>query len=178
MPTAQLGSMAWKNLTCSQVDDTFGPWALHCRAGFDFTLLFEETLLTLAPLGLLLLFAPFRIAYLFKKEKKVIDSPLLHLKLVSRPSLCSTELRAKHSRRLHSQHSQFFTSSFLFSGLVLPPTSPRHQLPQMLSLAPVPLSSACCLTSSIFAPSNHPCYSTYISSSPFSLMLLEQERYG
>lgn len=85
LPPIQTGSMAWNNLTCSQVDDTFGPWASHCRAGFDFTLLFEETLLTLVPLGLLLLLAPFRIGYLFKKEKKVIDTPLLHLKLVSTP---------------------------------------------------------------------------------------------
>ncbi|KAL1959109.1 hypothetical protein VTO42DRAFT_2896 [Malbranchea cinnamomea] len=83
-PPAQTAvSRTLTNLTCAHIDDTFGPWALHCRGQFDFTLLFEETILTLAPLGLLLLVAPFRIAYLFKKEKKVVDSPLLHLKLTA-----------------------------------------------------------------------------------------------
>ncbi|WEW56917.1 hypothetical protein PRK78_002374 [Emydomyces testavorans] len=76
--------MASHNLSsCAQIDDTFGPYALHCRDGFDFTLLFEETLLTIVPLGLLLLVAPFRIFYLFKKQTKVNDGPLVHLKLTA-----------------------------------------------------------------------------------------------
>lgn len=75
--------MAAQNLTCAQIDNTFGPDASYCRSNFDFTLYFEETILTIAPLGLLLLIAPFRIWYLLRKEKKVNDSPLVHLKLVS-----------------------------------------------------------------------------------------------
>ncbi|EEP79833.1 hypothetical protein UREG_04679 [Uncinocarpus reesii 1704] len=76
--------MASHNLSsCVQIDDTFGPYALHCRGGFDFTLLFEETFLTIVPLGLLLLIAPFRIFYLLKKRKKVNDGPLVHLKLTT-----------------------------------------------------------------------------------------------
>ncbi|KMU89707.1 hypothetical protein CIHG_07514 [Coccidioides immitis H538.4] len=76
--------MASQNLsTCGRIDDTFGPYALHCRGGFDFTLLFEETFLTIIPVGLLLLVIPFRVYYLFKKQKKVNDGPLVHLKLTA-----------------------------------------------------------------------------------------------
>ncbi|KAI1930027.1 hypothetical protein LOZ60_001286 [Ophidiomyces ophidiicola] len=76
--------MASLNLSsCAQIDDTFGPYALHCRNSFDFTLLFEETLLTIVPIGLLMLITPFRIFYLLKKQKKVNDGPLIHLKLTA-----------------------------------------------------------------------------------------------
>lgn len=74
--------MASHNLSCAQIDDTFGPYALYCRGYFDFTLFFEETILTVLPLGLLFLFTPFRIIYLFKRQKKVVEGPLIHLKLV------------------------------------------------------------------------------------------------
>lgn len=67
---------------CARLDDTFGPHATDCRGDFDFTLLFEESILCLLPLTLLLIVAPFRILYLFKKDRKVVPSPLLSLKLV------------------------------------------------------------------------------------------------
>lgn len=67
---------------CAAVDNTFGPHAAGCRGDFDFTLLFEETILSLAPLVLLLLLAPPRIIRLFKSDKKVVRSYLLPLKLV------------------------------------------------------------------------------------------------
>lgn len=68
--------------SCSQIDDTFGPWAGACRGGFDFTLLFEETILSLLPLGLLLLVVPPRISYLIKRNIKVDQSRLPLFKLV------------------------------------------------------------------------------------------------
>ncbi|KAK3903067.1 ABC transporter [Staphylotrichum tortipilum] len=58
-------------LSCAQIDDSFGPHAGNCRGGFDFTLLFEETILTLAPVGLVLAVVPPRIWYLLKRVKKV-----------------------------------------------------------------------------------------------------------
>ena len=70
------------SLDCARVDDTFGPYAGDCRGGFDFTLLFEECILTIAPLGLLLVVAPWRLWYLFRKQKKVVWSPLIAFKLV------------------------------------------------------------------------------------------------
>lgn len=75
--------MATQSAVCTRVDNTFGPHAAGCRGGFDFTLLFEETILTLCPLVVLLIITPLRIHYLFQKSKKVIPSQLLSLKLVS-----------------------------------------------------------------------------------------------
>ncbi len=73
--------------SCSlAVDDSFGPWAASCRGGFDFTLLFEETVLTILPLGLLLVIASFRLMHLRKKKRKVVQSWVLVLKLVKLPS--------------------------------------------------------------------------------------------
>lgn len=56
---------------CASLDDSFGPHAGDCRGGFDFTLLFEETILTLLPLGLMLLVVPLRIWFLWVRAKKV-----------------------------------------------------------------------------------------------------------
>lgn len=76
--------MASNDILCASVEDrTFGPWAQQCRGAFDFTLLFEESILTLVPLCIMILLAPFRIAYLFKKKRKVEDTPLVHMKIVS-----------------------------------------------------------------------------------------------
>lgn len=71
------------SITCDKIDDTFGPYAGSCRGGFDFTLLFEETILTILPIALLLLVALIRLPYLFKRQTKVVWSYLLPLKMVS-----------------------------------------------------------------------------------------------
>ncbi len=67
---------------CRLVDDTFGPSVGRCRGGFDFTLLFEESILSLLPLVLLLGIVPLRILYLFKRSLKVTGRALLLSKLV------------------------------------------------------------------------------------------------
>ncbi|KAH8712254.1 hypothetical protein GQ44DRAFT_689190 [Phaeosphaeriaceae sp. PMI808] len=68
---------------CAANDQTFGPWAgPECRGSFDFTLLFEEIILTLLPLALIISATPFRIYFLWKKERKVERSTLLFTKLV------------------------------------------------------------------------------------------------
>jgi ATP-binding cassette subfamily C (CFTR/MRP) protein 1 len=65
------------------VDLTFGPYAgPYCRGGFDFTLLFEEIILSILPVAIVLGWAPFRIAYLWKRQIKVSRSKLLYAKLV------------------------------------------------------------------------------------------------
>lgn len=72
------------NTTCpASVDNSFGPWiGSNCRDGFDFTLLFEETILTI-PLLLLFLFAfPIRIVQLARTETKVLPSVQHWLKAV------------------------------------------------------------------------------------------------
>ena len=68
--------------SCSNIDDSFGPYAGGCRGGFDFTLLFEECILTILPLLLTLLVTPFRLFYLTRKSVKVVRSRLLPCKLV------------------------------------------------------------------------------------------------
>lgn len=73
------------SLACSSVDKTFGPHATgQCRGGFDFTLLFEETILSILPVTITLVVAPFRLFYLFGKQQKVAERRglLLHAKLV------------------------------------------------------------------------------------------------
>ncbi|KAI4192890.1 MAG: hypothetical protein LQ346_004105 [Caloplaca aetnensis] len=58
--------------SCRAIDDTFGPYAGYCRGGFDFTLLFEETLLSILPLCAVLSIAPWRIVYLLPRTVKVL----------------------------------------------------------------------------------------------------------
>lgn len=74
--------MALNATECYEIDNTFSYYAQECRDGFDFTLLFEQTVLTALPLGLLVLVAPARIWYLSKRSKKTTTSLLLPLKVV------------------------------------------------------------------------------------------------
>lgn len=54
------------------VEDTFGPFVnASCRHGFDFTLLFEELILTLLPLVIILLILPLRAWRLKRASDKV-----------------------------------------------------------------------------------------------------------
>lgn len=69
---AIVGSMAQSSpVACAHIDNSFGPHAGGCRDGFDFTLLFEETILTLLPLGLLVLGLFPRVWFLLKRPKKI-----------------------------------------------------------------------------------------------------------
>ena len=71
------------SISCPLLDDSFGPYAEYCRGGFDFTLLFQESILSILPLVLLLGIAPLRIVYLIRRSIKVGKSVLLPTKLVS-----------------------------------------------------------------------------------------------
>lgn len=64
-------------------DDAFGPWAgSTCRGGFDFTLLFEESILTIPVQAVFLLVVPWRLFQLLRSERKARGHGLLVLKLV------------------------------------------------------------------------------------------------
>lgn len=64
-------------------DNSFGPFfELPGSATFDFTLLFEETILSIVPSAVLLLLIPPRILRLWKTPHKVISSYLLTTKIV------------------------------------------------------------------------------------------------
>lgn len=69
-------------LSCQQVDNTLHIPALSCRGGFDFSLLFEELILGILPLGIVLIIAPFRLYHLFWRQAKVVASWLLWAKIV------------------------------------------------------------------------------------------------
>lgn len=69
--------------SCPVIDSTLGPWADSCRGGLDFTLLFEETILTILPLAAIICLIPLRIFYLSKKSVKVTKGVLLPAKVVS-----------------------------------------------------------------------------------------------
>lgn len=64
------------------VENSFGPQVDGCLGGFDFTLLFEETILSILPTALVLLFLPVRIVHLFRSDRKVYEGLLHNLKLV------------------------------------------------------------------------------------------------
>ncbi|KAJ5740717.1 hypothetical protein N7493_000589 [Penicillium malachiteum] len=68
---------------CHDVDNTMQAWAGSCRGGFDFTLLFEETILQILPIALMIILVPFRIYQLSQKRQKVVDSWLLLVKLAA-----------------------------------------------------------------------------------------------
>jgi hypothetical protein len=63
-------------------DNAFGPQVDPCLRSFDFTLLFEETVLTILPLGLVLLAAACRLIVLSKRRRKARLGVLSTLKLV------------------------------------------------------------------------------------------------
>ena len=77
--TTKLGAI------CLPTDDnSFGPQIhVSCRAGFDFTLYFEDVVLVIIPVVIFSLLAPFRLASLYRTRKKKIVGKLLHvIKLV------------------------------------------------------------------------------------------------
>ena len=68
---------------CTIIDDTFGPHAGDCRGGLDFTLLFEDTILCILPLVVVIFASVIRLMFLSKRSNKVISSHLLSAKIVS-----------------------------------------------------------------------------------------------
>ncbi|KAF7954900.1 uncharacterized protein EAE97_000159 [Botrytis byssoidea] len=64
-------------------DDNFGPfYKVPGKSTFDFTLLFEETVLSIIPSVFLLILIPPRIQHLWKSPRKVIRSHLLTSKII------------------------------------------------------------------------------------------------
>ena len=68
---------------CSPAADrTFGPLVNGCRADFDFTFLFQESILSITPSSIFLLAAFIRIKYLCKQAVKAEGWRPLAAKLV------------------------------------------------------------------------------------------------
>ncbi|KAF5977483.1 multidrug resistance-associated 1 [Fusarium coicis] len=71
-----------ENLCTSSVDASFGPFVgPECRDGFDFTIVFEQSILVLSPAALLLILAPVRLFRLRNAPVKVTGHRLRTLKL-------------------------------------------------------------------------------------------------
>ncbi|PLB43887.1 ABC multidrug transporter [Aspergillus steynii IBT 23096] len=70
------------SLACQQADNSFRVPVQGCR-DFDFSLLFEETILGILPLGILLVISPFRLWFLSRKPRKVAGSWALWIKTVT-----------------------------------------------------------------------------------------------
>lgn len=67
-------------MTCYAADNSLGPAVpLDCRAGFDFTLLFEQTILSILPCGLFLLVAWFQLVKTWKSASVVPARGTLYL---------------------------------------------------------------------------------------------------
>jgi ATP-binding cassette subfamily C (CFTR/MRP) protein 1 len=64
-------------------DNAFGP---TLPSAFDFTILFEQSILSLLPTTLFLLLSAFRLRHLATRSVVAFHTPLLWLKLVSLPS--------------------------------------------------------------------------------------------
>lgn len=72
------------NSTPYSPDNSFGPFlVLPGKTTFDFTLLFEETILSIGPSALLLILIPPRIFRLWNSPRKVTGSYLQTTKVVS-----------------------------------------------------------------------------------------------
>jgi hypothetical protein len=73
-------------MNCVASDNTWGPWPGHsCRGGLDFTLTFEESILSILPTVLLIIAAALQVAFLFGRPRQASNGMLLWLKQVSYP---------------------------------------------------------------------------------------------
>lgn len=71
--------------SCREMDKTVRAGMGNCRGGFDFSLLFEESILGILPMTLILITIPLRVWQLSQKRRKVVGSWMLPVKLVSYP---------------------------------------------------------------------------------------------
>jgi len=55
-------------------DNKFGPVVDGCRSTFDFSLLFEQSILSIGPAALLLLFTPYKLLRLSKASRKLLPA--------------------------------------------------------------------------------------------------------
>jgi ATP-binding cassette subfamily C (CFTR/MRP) protein 1 len=66
-------------------DQSFGPiTSVQCRHGLDFTLLFEESFLTILPAALMIIASAIRVFFLRNKRRVVLSHSFYDIKFVSR----------------------------------------------------------------------------------------------
>jgi hypothetical protein len=85
---------AGRNCSSRGAENRFGPAVGNkCNGGFDFTLLFEQSILTLGPAAIFLVAFPIRFAYLARKDARTALSRFRVVKLVSLHLLLHYSLR-------------------------------------------------------------------------------------
>ena len=77
-------------LTNVTEDNSFGP---QLKGNFDFTLLFEQSILTILPASIFIGVSPFIVTRLFRKPARVRSGVILWAKLVC-GDLCSVQVHA------------------------------------------------------------------------------------
>jgi ATP-binding cassette subfamily C (CFTR/MRP) protein 1 len=66
----------------ANADNVFGPRVEACSRQFDFTLLFEQSILSIAPAALFTFLLSFRITQLYRVGRKTLPNYLRDVKLV------------------------------------------------------------------------------------------------
>jgi len=64
-------------------DNLFGPAIHNCQSDFDFTILFEQSILSIVPSALLLLYLPARVWQLWSKSSKARFNGIVLIKQVN-----------------------------------------------------------------------------------------------
>lgn len=77
-------------------DDTFGPAARGCRGDFDFTLVFERTILSIFPNACFAILAVVRLTILSRRPRIIDHIMLRNAKIVSRRPELLHSGRTKH----------------------------------------------------------------------------------
>lgn len=75
----------FRRLGFASCDGSFGPFASCADGRFDFTFLFEQSILSIIPSAVLLLITPLRVWQLAGRKPKVSASFAIYLKLVCVP---------------------------------------------------------------------------------------------
>ncbi|KUJ15922.1 P-loop containing nucleoside triphosphate hydrolase protein [Mollisia scopiformis] len=110
-------------------DNAFGPIVQGCRSNFDFTLLFEQSILSIGPAALFLLAAPPRLTSLFKSKKKTIPNRYRTFKAITCLLLLGIQLGLLvlwSTYRVTRATVPSAVLSFLASVLVLPLSRLEH----------------------------------------------------
>jgi len=156
------------------VDDSFGPWAgQECRGGFDFTLMFEEIILSIPLQCIFLLGLPVRVWQLAKSDRKVKTSVQRTLKAVSYPKIIPgfpPFLPADQPASAHASVSWLSTSLCLPSGAVIRPSravTPARPVPRWFWRSLPRWVSVSSPGSSMRGRSDHHLSFPHTSSSPF-----------
>ena len=109
---------SYVNETCLlNADDQIGPLISRaCHRGFDFTLLFEQSVLSIVPSALFLLVYPFRIRALRSPHRKTIPNYAWAWKIVRAPYHRPRNRKTDISSSLRQAFMLHFKPLFLYCG--------------------------------------------------------------